>query len=60
MPNHTTHLGPLLVILAAGNPASCADRASSSLKILEPMRPARALDDVRRFFEGHERKGAVA
>jgi ATP-dependent DNA helicase DinG len=30
------------------------------LKILEPMRTTRSLDDVRRFFEHHERKGAVA
>ena len=33
---------------------------STFLKILEPMRTTRSLDDVRRFFERHESKGAVA
>lgn len=33
---------------------------SAFLKILEPMRTTRSPDDVRRFFERHEREGAVA
>jgi ATP-dependent DNA helicase DinG len=33
---------------------------STFLKILDPMRRTRSLEDVRRFFERHEREGAVA
>jgi ATP-dependent DNA helicase DinG len=33
---------------------------STFLKILEPMRTTRSLEDVRRFFERHECEGAVA
>jgi ATP-dependent DNA helicase DinG len=33
---------------------------STFLKILEPMHTTRSLEDVRRFFERHEREGAVA
>jgi ATP-dependent DNA helicase DinG len=33
---------------------------STFLKILEPMQTTRSLEDVRRFFERHEREGAVA
>ena len=48
------------VIVLCDPRITSSNYGSTFLKILEPMRTTRSPDDVRRFFERHEREGAVA